>query len=64
MAIRPTDLQSALIVSTQAPPLGQRAEAAPGIAQGAAQAEFVEKTDERNETSRRDDASQGQPHRG
>jgi hypothetical protein len=49
MAIRPTDLQSALIVSTQAPPVAQRAEAAPGIAQGAAQAEFVAKTDERNE---------------
>jgi hypothetical protein len=49
MAIRPTDLQSALIVSTQAPPTAQRAEAAPGLAQGAAQAAFVAKTDERNE---------------
>jgi hypothetical protein len=49
MAIRPTDLQSALITSTQAPPVQQRAEAAPGIAQGAAQAAFVAKTDERNE---------------
>lgn len=49
MAIRPTDLQSALIVSTQAPPVMQRAETAPSIAQGAAQAEFVAKTDERNE---------------
>jgi len=49
MAIRPTDLQSALIVSTQAPPTQQRAEAAPGSAQSAAQAAFVSKTDERNE---------------
>ncbi len=49
MAIRPADLQSALIVSTQAPPLAQRAEQAPVTAQGAAQAEFVKKTDERNE---------------
>ena len=49
MAIRPTDLQSALIVSTQAPPVLQRAETAPSIAQGAAQAEFVAKTEERCE---------------
>ena len=49
MAIRPTDLQNALIVSTQAPPVAQRAEQAPVIAQGAAQAEFVSKTAERNE---------------
>ena len=49
MAIRPTDLQSALIVSTQAPPVQQRAEQASLIAQGAAQADFVKKTDERNE---------------
>jgi hypothetical protein len=49
MAIRPTDLQSALIVSTQAPPVQQRAEQAPGIAQNAAQAAFVAKTEERNE---------------
>ena len=49
MAIRPTDLQSALIVSTQSPPTQQRAEAAPGLAQSAAQAAFVSKTDERNE---------------
>jgi hypothetical protein len=49
MAIRPTDLQSALIVSTQAPPVLQRAETAPSIAQGAAQAEFVAKTEERGE---------------
>jgi hypothetical protein len=49
MAIRPTDLQSALIVSTQAPPVQQRAEAQSSIAQGAAQAAFAAKTDERNE---------------
>ncbi len=49
MAIRPADLQSALIVSTQAPPIQQRAEAAPGLAQNAAQAAFVAKTDERSE---------------
>ena len=49
MAIRPTDLQSALIVSTQAPPTQQRAEQAPGTAQAAAQAAFINKTDERNE---------------
>ena len=49
MAIRPADLQSALIVSTQAPPVAQRAEQAPGIAQSAAQAAFVAKTEERNE---------------
>jgi hypothetical protein len=49
MAIRPADLQSALIVSTQAPPLQQRAEQAPIAAQAAAQAAFVSKTDERNE---------------
>ena len=49
MAIRPADLQSALIVSTQAPPLSQRAEQAPGIAQNAAQTAFVAKTEERNE---------------
>lgn len=49
MAIRPADLQSALIVSTQAPPTQQRAEQAPVAAQAAAQAAFVSKTDERNE---------------
>jgi len=49
MAIRPTDLQNALIVSTFAPPVNQRAEQAGSIAQGAAQAEFVAKTDERQE---------------
>lgn len=49
MAIRPTDLQSALIVSTQTPPTQQRAEQAPVAAQAAAQAQFVSKTDERNE---------------
>jgi hypothetical protein len=49
MAIRPTDLQSALIVSTQAPPTQQRAEQAPATAQNAAQAAFVAKTEERNE---------------
>jgi hypothetical protein len=49
MAIRPADLQSALIVSTQAPPTQQRAEQAPVAAQAAAQASFVSKTDERQE---------------
>ena len=49
MAIRPADLQSALIVSTQAPPVQQRAEQAPVTNQAAAQAAFVSKTDERNE---------------
>lgn len=49
MAIRPADLQSALIVSTQAPPVQQRAEQAPVAAQAAAQATFVSKTDERQE---------------
>jgi hypothetical protein len=49
MAIRPTDLQSALIVSTQAAPTQQRLEQAPGLNQAAQQAAFVAKTDERNE---------------
>lgn len=49
MAIRPTDLQSALIVSTMAPPANQRAESVAVIAQGAAQTEFVAKTQERTE---------------
>jgi hypothetical protein len=49
MAIRPADLQSVLIVSTQAAPTQQRAEQAPAAAQAAAQAAFVSKTDERNE---------------
>lgn len=49
MAIRPADLQNALIVSTQTPPVGQRAEEAPRLAQGAAQAEFSAHVDERNE---------------
>ena len=49
MAIRPTDLQSALIVSTQASPLQQRQEQGPVAAQAAQQAAFVSKTDERNE---------------
>jgi hypothetical protein len=49
MAIRPTDLQSALIVSTQAAPTQQRLEQAPLSAQAAQQAAFVSKTDERNE---------------
>ncbi len=49
MAIRPTDLQTALIVSTQAPPTQQRLEQAPGLSQAAQQAAFVSKTDERNE---------------
>lgn len=49
MAIRPTDLQIALIANTASPPVQQRAETAPSIAQGAAQAEFVAKTQERSE---------------
>jgi hypothetical protein len=49
MAIRPTDLQNALIYQTQAPAVGQRAEEAPRTAQQAAQAAFVNQTDERNE---------------
>ncbi len=49
MAIRPTDLQSALINSTQAPPIGQRAEEAPRLAQAAAQAQFTAQTEQRNE---------------
>jgi hypothetical protein len=49
MAIRPTDLQNALIVSTQAPPINQRAEQAPIAAQNAAQAQFAAKAEERNE---------------
>ena len=49
MAIRPTDLQSALIVSTQTPPTQQRAEEAPRLAQGAAQAQFAAQAEERNE---------------
>jgi hypothetical protein len=49
MAIRPTDLQSALINSTQAPPIGQRAEEGPRAAQAAQQAQFVAQTEQRNE---------------
>lgn len=49
MAIRPTDLQSALIVSTQAPPTNQRAEEATRLAQTAAQQQFVGQTEQRNE---------------
>lgn len=49
MAIRPTDLQIALIAQTASPPLQQRAETTAVIAQGAAQAEFVAKTQERTE---------------
>jgi hypothetical protein len=49
MAIRPTDLQTSLITQVQAPPVGQRAEAAPQAAQSAAQAAFVAHTEERNE---------------
>jgi hypothetical protein len=49
MAIRPTDLQNALILQTQTPPTTQRAEQAPVTAQQAAQAQFIAKTDERNE---------------
>jgi hypothetical protein len=55
MAIRPTDLQSALIVSTQAPPINQRAEQAPIAAQNAAQAQFAAKAEERNERVASDD---------
>ena len=49
MAIRPTDLQTALITQTQTPPTVQRAEQGPVAAQQAAQAQFIAKTDERNE---------------
>jgi hypothetical protein len=49
MAIRPTDLQNALILQTQTPPTLQRAEQAPITAQQAAQAQFIAKTEQRNE---------------
>jgi hypothetical protein len=49
MAIRPTDLQNALIYSTQAPPTQQRAEEAPRLAQAATQAQFVAQAEVRNE---------------
>ena len=49
MAIRPADLQTVLIASTQTPPTQQRAEDAPRVSQGAAQAQFVAQTEQRNE---------------
>jgi hypothetical protein len=49
MAIRPTDLQNALIYQTQAPAVGQRAEDASRTSQAAAQSQFVAQSDERNE---------------
>jgi len=50
MAIRPTDLQSAIVQAVQNPPLAQRAEEGPRQAQLAAQAAFVSQTSERNES--------------
>ena len=49
MAIRPTDLQNALIYQSQSAPTAQRAEEAPRMAQAATQAQFVAQTEERNE---------------
>jgi len=49
MAIRPTDLQNALIYQTQASPVSQRAEEDPRLSQAAAQSQFVAHTEERNE---------------
>ncbi len=50
MAIRPTDLQAAIIQAVQNPPVAQRAEEAPRQAQVAAQAAFVSETSRRNES--------------
>ena len=50
MAIRPTDLQLAIVQTAQNPPAQQRAEEAPRQAQLAAQSAFVSKTDQRNES--------------
>jgi hypothetical protein len=50
MAIRPTDLQLAIVQTAQNPPLAQRAEEGPRQAQVAAQAAFVAQTSERNES--------------
>ncbi len=50
MAIRPTDLQNAIIQSVQNPPIAQRAEEAPHQTQLAAQAAFVNETTRRNES--------------
>ena len=49
MAIRPTDLQNALIYQTQAPAVGSAPKMPPRTSQAAAQAQFVSQTDERNE---------------
>lgn len=49
MAIRPTDLQNALIYQAQSANVTQRAEEAPRTSTAAAQAQFVAQTDERNE---------------
>jgi hypothetical protein len=50
MAIRPTDLQSAIVQAVQNPPIAQRAEEGPRQAQVAAQAAFVAQTSTRNES--------------
>jgi hypothetical protein len=50
MAIRPADLQNAIVQSVQNPPLAQRAEEGPRQAQAAAQAAFVAQTSTRNES--------------
>jgi hypothetical protein len=49
MAIRPTDLQLAIVSAVQSPPAAQRAEENPRIAQGVAQAAFAGQVEERNE---------------
>ena len=49
MAIRPTDLQLAIVSSVQSPPAAQRAEENPRAAQVAAKAVFAGQVEERNE---------------
>jgi hypothetical protein len=49
MAIRPTDLQLSIVNSVQQPPLSQRAEQAPALNQGLAQAQFAAQAEQRNE---------------
>ena len=50
MAIRPTDLQLAIVNQAQNLPSQQRAEEGPRAAQAAAQAAFVQQTERRNES--------------
>lgn len=50
MAIRPTDLNLAIIQGVQSAPLAQRAEENPRVAQAASQAAFVAETEQRNES--------------